>query len=167
MSKYTKINFDIFYKTDIIKYNISNKFIMNSPYLEICEIYGKPESWDLAASYEKFDKYPKNCDVAESFFTHSICIICFYLLENECKKYIQNIDLSESLEIHRDLVEDILEANDIKNENKWLNIFIWKSLNHEVHSVKVQTYDFVFSILGSQKPIDGVIYLQDYIEQEK
>lgn len=140
---------------------------MNSPYQEICEIYGKPESWDLAGSYEKFDKCPKNCDVAESFFTHSICIICFYLLEKECKKYIQNIYLSESLEIHRDLVEDILEANDIKNENKWLNIFIWKSLNHEVHSVKVQTYDFVFSILGSQKPIDGVIYLQDYIEQEK
>ncbi len=140
---------------------------MNSPYLEICNNHGELPSWDLKEDYKKLDKYPENSKIAESFFTHSIYIICFYLLEKECKKYIQNIHLSESLEIHRDLVEDILEGNDIKNENKWLNIFIWKSLNHEVHSIKVKTFDFVFSILESQKPIPWVIYLQDYIEQEK
>lgn len=150
-----------------MKNNIFNISTMNSPYQEICEIYGKPQIWDLAGSYDKFDKYPNNLDIAESFLTHSICIICFYLLEKECKKYIQNIHLSESLEIYRDIIEDILEANDIKNENKWVNIFIWKTLNHEVHSVKVKTFDFVFSILESQKPIPWVIYLQDYIEQEK
>ncbi len=137
---------------------------MNSPYQEICDNNGELQSWDLKGNYKKLDKYPENSKIAESFFTHSICIICFYLLEKECKRYIQNIDLSESLGVHRELIEDILESNDIKNENKWLNIFIWKSLNHEVHSIKVKTYDFVFSILGSQKPIDGVIYLQDYIE---
>jgi len=140
---------------------------MNSPYQEICGNYEKPQWWDFLWSYKKYEKYPNNMDMVESFLTHSICVICFYLLEKNCQQYIQSVQLSESLEQYADIIHDILEWNDLLNENKWIQIYIGKSLDEDVHIQTVKTHDYVFSILGSQSTVGGVIYLQDYIEQEK
>lgn len=140
---------------------------MNSPYQEVYENQGIPESWDLWSWYEKHNKSPNNHTITETFLKNAVNIICLYLLEQQCQKYIQTIELSAYLEWYRETIDDILHSIEVKSENKWLKIYIWKSLNHEVHSCKVKTYDYVFSILWSQDPIPWVVYLQDFVEKHQ
>lgn len=140
---------------------------MNSPYQEVYENQGMPKSWDFWSWYQKHDKSPNNTTISNEFFTNVMYIICMYLAEKENKDFITSIDVSQYLDKYKEIIDDILHSMEVKSENKWLKIYIWKSLNHEVHSCKVKTYDYVFSILWSQDPIPWVVYLQDFVEKHQ
>lgn len=136
---------------------------MNSPYQEIYDIYGKPDISDIERVTSKFESKPWNIDIQESYFTHIVCLISYYLLTNGFKEKILEIRLCEELKKYRWLVKEIVWWNDILGDKQWLKIFLWKSISNledtQIDSLSPEDYDMIFSIQEVEKKVNNVIYL--------